>query len=32
MQKNWRELIKPKKIEVDKLTDTYGKFVAEPLE
>jgi DNA-directed RNA polymerase subunit alpha len=32
MQKNWRELIKPKKIEVDRLTDTYGKFVAEPLE
>ena len=34
MQKNWRELIKPKKIEVDKdtLTKTYGKFVAEPLE
>lgn len=32
MQKNWRELIKPKKLEVDKLTATYGKFVAEPLE
>ena len=34
MQKNWRDLIKPKKIEVDKdtLTNTYGKFVAEPLE
>jgi DNA-directed RNA polymerase subunit alpha len=32
MQKNWRELIKPKKIEVSKITDTYGKFVAEPLE
>lgn len=34
MQKNWRDLIKPKKLEVDKdtLTDTYGKFVAEPLE
>jgi DNA-directed RNA polymerase subunit alpha len=32
MHKNWRELIKPKRIEVDKLTDTYGKFVAEPLE
>jgi len=32
MQKNWRELIKPKKLEVDKITATYGKFVAEPLE
>lgn len=34
MQKNWRDLIKPKMLEVDKdtLTDTYGKFVAEPLE
>ncbi|MCK4739043.1 MAG: DNA-directed RNA polymerase subunit alpha [Deltaproteobacteria bacterium] len=34
MQKNWRNLIKPKKLEVDKstLTGTYGKFVAEPLE
>lgn len=34
MQKNWRELIKPKKLEVDRstLTETYGKFVAEPLE
>ncbi|MEE9613670.1 MAG: DNA-directed RNA polymerase subunit alpha [Thermodesulfobacteriota bacterium] len=34
MQKNWRELVKPKKLEVDRdtLTDTYGKFVAEPME
>jgi DNA-directed RNA polymerase subunit alpha len=34
MQKNWRELIKPRKLEADKatLTDTYGKFVVEPLE
>ncbi len=34
MQRNWRDLIKPKKLEVDQktLTDTYGKFVAEPLE
>ncbi len=34
MQKNWRELIKPKRIEVDKdsLTNTYGKFIAEPLD
>ncbi len=32
MQKNWRDLIKPKTLEAVKLTDTYGKFVAEPLE
>ncbi|MBI5328670.1 MAG: DNA-directed RNA polymerase subunit alpha [Deltaproteobacteria bacterium] len=34
MQKNWRDLIKPKTLEVDKdtLTNTYGKFTAEPLE
>lgn len=34
MQRNWRDLIKPKRLEVDQktLTDTYGKFVAEPLE
>jgi DNA-directed RNA polymerase subunit alpha len=34
MQKNWRDLIKPKKLEVERetLTGTYGKFVAEPLE
>ena len=34
MTKNWRELIKPRGLQVDQdtLTDTYGKFVAEPLE
>lgn len=34
MQKNWRDLIKPKKLEAEResLTGTYGKFVAEPLE
>ena len=33
-QKNWRDLIKPKRLEVEEksLTETYGKFVAEPLE
>lgn len=33
-QKNWRGLIKPKGVEVDRstLTDTYGKFLAKPLE
>ncbi len=32
--KNWRGLIKPKGLEVerDTLTDTYGRFVAKPLE
>lgn len=34
MQKNWRELIKPKRLEVETKgrPDTYGKFVCEPLE
>jgi len=32
--KNWRDLIKPRRLQVDadSLTETYGKFVAEPLE
>jgi DNA-directed RNA polymerase subunit alpha len=32
--KNWRDLIKPRGLSVDQgsLRDTYGKFVAEPLE
>jgi DNA-directed RNA polymerase subunit alpha len=32
--KNWRDLIKPRGLSVDQesLTNTYGKFVAEPLE
>ena len=32
MHRNWRTLIRPKALEVDKLTPTYGKFVVEPLE
>ena len=34
MYKNWRELIKPKRLQVDAetLTDCYGKFTAEPFE
>jgi DNA-directed RNA polymerase subunit alpha len=34
MYRNWRDLIKPKALEVerDTLTSTYGKFVAKPLE
>ncbi|HJK89612.1 MAG TPA: DNA-directed RNA polymerase subunit alpha [Polyangiaceae bacterium LLY-WYZ-15_(1-7)] len=32
--RNWRELIRPKSVPVDQdsLTETYGKFVCEPLE
>lgn len=34
MYRNWKELIKPKRLDVEKetLTETYGKFYAEPLE
>ncbi|BCR04068.1 DNA-directed RNA polymerase subunit alpha [Desulfuromonas versatilis] len=34
MYKNWRDLIKPKRLQVeaDTLTATYGKFFAEPFE
>ena len=34
LEKNWRDLIKPKALDVDKesLTPIYGKFVAKPLE
>ena len=33
MQKNWRELIKPKRLEVESTEpNTYGKFECEPLE
>ena len=34
MYKNWRDLIKPKRLQVDadSLSDTYGKFMAEPFE
>ncbi len=34
LEKNWRDLIKPKALDVDKesLTGTYGKFIARPLE
>ena len=34
LEKNWRDLIKPKALDVDKesLNTTYGKFVAKPLE
>ena len=33
-QKNWRDLIKPKRIEVEaeSFSDFYGKFICEPLE
>jgi DNA-directed RNA polymerase subunit alpha len=32
MHRNWQGLIKPKNIESEALTETYGKFVAKPLE
>ncbi len=34
LSKNWRDLIKPKALDVDKesITSNYGKFVARPLE
>jgi len=34
MHRNWRDLIRPKQLDVEaeSLSDTYGKFVAEPLE
>lgn len=34
LEKNWRDLIKPKGLDVDRdsLSDSYGKFVAKPLE
>lgn len=34
MYKNWRDLIKPSRLQIDadSLSDSYGKFVAEPLE
>lgn len=32
MAKNWRDLIRPRMLEVEERTDTYGKFVCEPLE
>jgi DNA-directed RNA polymerase subunit alpha len=32
MHRNWQDLIKPKNLEADALTETYGKFVAKPLE
>ena len=34
MHRNWRDMIKPKRLEADEktLTPTYGKFVGEPLE
>lgn len=32
MHRNWQDLISPKNVEVESLTETYGKFVAKPLE
>ncbi len=30
--KNWRDLIRPRTLELEERSDTYGKFVCEPLE
>ncbi len=30
--KNWRDLIRPRMLELEERTDTYGKFICEPLE
>ena len=32
MHRNWKDLIKPKSLEAEKLSPTYGKFTAKPLE
>ena len=32
MHRNWKELIKPKGVELDKIDELYGKFVIKPLE
>lgn len=32
MHRNWQDLIRPKNLESDVLNETYGKFVAKPLE
>lgn len=32
MQRNWQDLIQPRAIETEVLRNTYGKFVAKPLE
>ena len=32
MHRNWQDLIKPDNLEIQTLSDTYGKFIAKPLE
>lgn len=32
MHRNWQDLITPNNVEIATLTDTYGKFIAKPLE
>lgn len=32
MYMNWRDIIKPGKVQIDDQSDTYGKFIWEPLE
>jgi len=32
MYRNWHNLIRPRQFQIDKATDTYGRFTCEPLE
>ena len=32
MAKNWRDLIRPRTLEIEERSETYGKFSCEPLE
>jgi len=32
MYRNWRDLIRPRALDIDTVSENYGKFVAEPLE
>src|ERR1041384_7169247 len=32
MAKNWRDLIRPRMLEIEERSETYGKFSCEPLE
>src|SRR5258706_14533839 len=32
MAKNWRDLIRPRTLEIEERSDTFGKFSCEPLE
>ena len=32
MAKNWRDLIRPRSLDIEERSDSYGKFACEPLE